>query len=139
MFSKSCSPWNFDTDTCIDCLFFKHAKKTQKISARCNQELELCQIWWLSLHFLKFHHVLISPFYATGLFLYPLKTAKGVCNPGQGIWNRLEKSSKTGREKKGLILTLACFRLLLLKFNLWKGDLTLGYVSAQIWEFSNIP
>ena len=30
-------------------------------------------------------------------------------NPMQSIWNRLEKSSKTGQGKKSLISTFACF------------------------------
>ena len=29
--------------------------------------------------------------------------------PGQNIWNKIEKSSKTGQEKKSLISTFACF------------------------------
>ena len=30
-------------------------------------------------------------------------------NPGQNIWNEIEKSSKTGQDKKSLITTFACF------------------------------
>ena len=30
-------------------------------------------------------------------------------NPGQNIWNKIEKSSKTGEDKKSLISTFACF------------------------------
>ena len=30
-------------------------------------------------------------------------------NPGQSIWNKIEKSSKTGEVKKSLISTFACF------------------------------
>ena len=30
-------------------------------------------------------------------------------NPGQNIWNKIEKSSKTGQDKKSLISTFACF------------------------------
>ena len=30
-------------------------------------------------------------------------------NPMQNIWNKLEKSSKIGQDKKGLISTFACF------------------------------
>ena len=30
-------------------------------------------------------------------------------NPGQDIWNKTEKSSKTGQDKKSLISTFACF------------------------------
>ena len=32
-----------------------------------------------------------------------------VYNPGQNIWNKIEKSSKTGQDKKSLISTFACF------------------------------
>ena len=30
-------------------------------------------------------------------------------NPGQNIWNKIEKSSKTEQDKKSLISTFACF------------------------------
>ena len=30
-------------------------------------------------------------------------------DPMQNIWNKLEKSSKTGQDKKSLISTFACF------------------------------
>ena len=30
-------------------------------------------------------------------------------NPGQNIWNKLEKSSKTGQDEKSLISTFVCF------------------------------
>ena len=56
----------------------------------------------------------------------------------QNIWKKLEKSSKTGQDKKSLILTFACFWLLLPKFNFWKGDWVLDYFSTQIWDFPNI-
>ena len=32
-----------------------------------------------------------------------------ICNPGQCVWNKIEKSSKTGQEKKSLISTFAFF------------------------------
>ena len=32
-----------------------------------------------------------------------------VYNPGQNIWNKLEKSSKTGQEKESLISTFVYF------------------------------
>ena len=35
-------------------------------------------------------------------------------------------------------LLLRVFWLLLPKFNFWKGDWTLGYISTQIWDFPNI-
>ena len=31
------------------------------------------------------------------------------CNPGQNIWNKIEKFSKPGQDKKCLIPTFACF------------------------------
>ena len=34
---------------------------------------------------------------------------KLIYNPGQNIWNKIEKSSKTGQDKKSLISTFACF------------------------------
>ena len=33
---------------------------------------------------------------------------KLIDNPGQNIWNKIEKSSKTGQDKKSLISTFAC-------------------------------
>ena len=38
--------------------------------------------------------------YTSGKLLY---------NPGQNMWNKIEKSSKTGQVKKSLISTFACF------------------------------
>ena len=32
-----------------------------------------------------------------------------IYNPGQDIWNKIEKSSKTGQDKKSLISNFACF------------------------------
>ena len=37
-------------------------------------------------------------------------------NPGQNIWNKIEKSSKTTEEKKSLIPTLACLLTTIGKF-----------------------
>ena len=34
-----------------------------------------------------------------------------VYNPGQNIWNKIEKYSKIGRDKKSLISTFACFKV----------------------------
>ena len=54
-------------------------------------------------------------------------------NPGQNVWNKIEKFSKIGHGKKSLICTFACFfKLLLPNINFWKIDLPLGYVSALI-------
>ena len=30
-------------------------------------------------------------------------------NPGQNIWKKMEKSSKTGQETKSLVSTVGCF------------------------------
>ena len=45
---------------------------------------------------------------------------------------------KLDRTTKVWYLLLRLFWLLLPKFNLWKGDWALGYVSIQIWDFPNI-
>ena len=50
----------------------------------------------------------------------------------------MEKSSKTGQEKKGMVSTFKCFLTAIAKFNFSKGDLSLPYVSTQIWDFLNI-
>ena len=34
---------------------------------------------------------------------------KCVYNPAQNIWNKIEKSNKTGQDKKSLTSTFACF------------------------------
>ena len=60
------------------------------------------------------------------------------CNLGQIIWNKIEKSSKTGRTRKIWYLLLRVFWLLLSKFSFWKEDWALGYVSIQIWDFPSI-
>ena len=59
-------------------------------------------------------------------------------NPGQNMWNKLEKSSKFRRKRKVWYLFSRVSWLLLPKFNLWTGDWALDYVSNQIWEFSII-
>ena len=59
-------------------------------------------------------------------------------NPGQTIWNKIDKSSKTREEKKSLKSTFACFLLLLPKFIFCKRDLRLRYVSTLISHFPNI-
>ena len=33
---------------------------------------------------------------------------KQAYNPGQNIWNKMEKSSKTGQEKKSLVSNFVC-------------------------------
>ena len=50
--------------------------------------------------------------------------------PGQNIWSKIEKSTKTGQKKKIWYLLLGAYWLLLPNFNFRKGDWTLGYVST---------
>ena len=42
-------------------------------------------------------------------WIYKLDISVSVYNPSQNIWNRIGKSSKSGRDKKSLISTFACF------------------------------
>ena len=59
-------------------------------------------------------------------------------NPGQNIWNKTKKMSKTAEHKKSLIyLLLSVSWLLLSKFNLWKKEWLLACVSIQHCDFSN--
>ena len=44
-------------------------------------------------------------------------------NPMQNIWNKLEKSSKTGQDKKSLISTFACFLTATVKVKFLDGRL----------------
>ena len=44
-------------------------------------------------------------------------------NPGQNIWNKVEKSSKTGQVKKSLISTFACFLTAIAKVQFLEGRL----------------
>ena len=58
-------------------------------------------------------------------------------NPGQNIWDKIEKFTKTGQEKKSLISAFVYF------FGCYcqsgnSGRETLGYVSTKIWDFPNI-
>ena len=59
-------------------------------------------------------------------------------NSRQNIWNKIEKSSKTGQERKSLTSTFACFLAAIAKVKFLEGRLALGYVSPQIWDFPNI-
>ena len=61
-----------------------------------------------------------------------------IYNPGQNIWNRIEKSSKTGQDKKSLISTFACFSTATAKVWFLEGGLGTN-VSTQIWDFPNFP
>ena len=45
----------------------------------------------------------------TTFFVISVNVNKKVYNPGQNIWNKIEKSSKTGQERKSLISTFECF------------------------------
>ena len=60
------------------------------------------------------------------------------CNPAQKIWNKIEKSRKTGQNKKNLISICTCFLTAIVKFNFSEGDWVPGYVTTQIWDFPNI-
>ena len=53
-------------------------------------------------------------------------------NPGQNIWNKIEKSSKIGQDKKSLSSTFACFWTTITYY--W----ALGYISTHICDFSSI-
>ena len=59
-------------------------------------------------------------------------------NPGQNIWNKWSNPVILGRKRKVWYLLLRVFYLLFAscKFPMW--DLALGYVSIQIWCFSNV-
>ena len=62
-------------------------------------------------------------------------------NPGQNIWNEIQKSSKTEKVKTfwyTLIYCCVVVGLVLPTFNFWKGDWALGYVSTQLWDFTDI-
>ena len=61
-----------------------------------------------------------------------------IYNLRQNNWNKMEKSSKTGQEKKSLVSVFSNFQLLLPKPNFFKGDWALGNVSNEILDFSNI-
>ena len=50
----------------------------------------------------------------------------------------MEKSSKTGQEKKSLVSVFSNFQLLLPKPNFFKRDWALGNVSNEILDSSNI-
>ena len=52
-------------------------------------------------------------------------------SPGQNVWNKVKKLSKTGNRQKTLIQ-------LLTKFYFWKEDWVLGYATTQFWPFPNI-
>ena len=60
-------------------------------------------------------------------------------NPGQIIWNKIEKSGKTGQNKKVWYLLFHVFLLLLPKFSFLKGDGALGSVSIRISDFLRFP
>ena len=50
------------------------------------------------------------------IIIMPLKPfLKGTYNPGQNIWNDIEKSIKTGQDKESLISTFACFSSAIVK------------------------
>ena len=52
------------------------------------------------------------------------------------IWSKVKKFSKNWHNYRKLCYLFWRTSLLLLpKFNFWKGDFTLGYVSNLIWDF----
>ena len=55
----------------------------------------------------------------------PSKDQKFACsdNPGQNIWTKLEKSSKTGQEKESLVSAFACFLTAICKVQALEGRL----------------
>ena len=54
------------------------------------------------------------------MFLFELNENQ---NPGQNIWNKLEKFSKIGQDKKSFIPTFACFlTAIATKVKFRKGD-----------------
>ena len=60
-------------------------------------------------------------------------------NPGQNIWNKIGKSSKTIKDKKSLISTFACFLTAIAKVWFLEGRPDTGrHVSTQIWYFLSI-
>ena len=82
---------------------------------------------------------LLSHHYFKGYDLYAyMFSCPSAYNPGQSIWNKIEKSSKTGQDKKSLISTFTCFWTAITKFIFWRRDWALGSVSTQISDFSSI-
>ena len=63
-------------------------------------------------------------------------SAISIDNPGQGTWSRIEKSSKTGQEKKGLISTFACFLTAIAKVLSLEGRLVTGLCLHPNLRFS---
>ena len=73
----------------------------------------------------------------TAMLKYPIWLGI-IYNPGQNIWNKVKKSCKTEENCKKLIPNFGRFLALLSKLNFWREEEALGYVSNQIWHFSNI-
>ena len=66
--------------------------------------------------------------HATSTNIKQTITSSGICreniyNLGQNIWNKIEKSSETGQEKKSLISTLASFLTAVAKVYFLEGGL----------------
>ena len=51
---------------------------------------------------------------------------------------KYRNSVKLDRTRKAWYLLLRVFWLLLQKFNFWKRDWALGYISTEIWDFPNV-
>ena len=52
------------------------------------------------------------------------------CNPGQNVWNKLNKSNETEQEQK-ILITASAYILSAIKKNYWKEDWALGSISKQ--------
>ena len=61
-----------------------------------------------------------------------------LANRGENILSNFKKSSKVNRTGKLWYLFLSIKLLLLAKSYILKGDFALGYMSTQVWDFSNI-
>ena len=90
--------------------------------------------WFLNTSLILFSNIICHAYWSIEESTFSSFVLSLICfyNLGQSIWNKLEKSSKPGQDKKSLMPTFECFLLLLPKFNFWKGRWGLGYVSTQI-------
>ena len=70
----------------------------------------LCNLWlYQATNFIGILPVLWLWCHAIGILKFWLKVNLLINNPGQNNWNKIEKSRKTGQEKKRLISTYTCF------------------------------
>ena len=121
----------------VQCIFayFKHGHQTllgaMIFSKTCFESFSLmkesiCMYLILSKAFGTWDKIL------AGLWFY-LSTILG-----KVFGTKLRNPVKLYRTRKVWYLLFRVFWLLLPKFNFWKGDWVLGYVSTQIWDFPNI-